>query len=77
MASGWKIITATKRLGGGPPMKEYFLVAIADRDEAVKALRERRQLLDVQITVAGQASDEYLERLDVRPGEIFCVMPVS
>jgi hypothetical protein len=37
MASGWKIITATKRLGGGPPMKEYFLVAIADRDEAVKA----------------------------------------
>ena len=59
------------------PMKEYFLVAIADRDEAVKALRERRQLLDVQITVAGQATDEYLEWLDVRPGEIFCVMVVS
>ena len=58
-------------------MKEYFLVAIADRDEAVKALRERRQLLDVQITVAGQATDEYLEWLDVRPGEIFCVMAVS
>jgi len=58
-------------------MKEYFLVAIADWDEAVKALRERRQLLDVQITVAGQASDECLERLDVRPGEIFCVMAVS
>jgi hypothetical protein len=34
MASGWKIITTTKRLGGGQPMKEYFLVAIADRDEA-------------------------------------------
>ena len=69
--------TATKRLGGGPPMKEYFLVAIADRNRAVKALRERRQLLDVQITVAGQATDEYLEWLDVRPGEIFCVMAVS
>jgi hypothetical protein len=55
MASGWKIITATKRLGGGPPMKEYFLVAIEDRDEAVKALRERRQLLDVQMTVARMA----------------------
>ena len=38
---------------------------------------ERRQLLDVQITVAGQATDEYLEWLDVRPGEIFCVMAVS
>ena len=58
-------------------MKEYFLVAIADRDEAVKALRERRQLLDVQITVAGQASHAYLEWLDVRPGEILCVMAVS
>jgi hypothetical protein len=55
-------------------MKEYFLVASADRDEAVKAPRERRQLLDVQITVAGQATDEYL---DVRPGEVFCVMAVS
>jgi hypothetical protein len=30
-----------------------------------------------QITVAGQATDEYLEWLDVRPGEIFCVMAVS
>ena len=58
-------------------MKKYFLVAIADRDEAVKALRERRQLLDVQITVAGQATNEYLGWLDVRPGEIFCVMAVS
>ena len=57
-------------------MKEYFLVAIADRDEAVKALRVRRQLLDVQITVAGQATDEYLEWLDVRPGEILCITSV-
>ena len=50
-------------------MKEYFLVVIVDRDEAVKALRERRQLLDVQITVAGQATDEYLEWLAMT-GEI-------
>jgi hypothetical protein len=28
-------------------------------------------------SVAGQATDEYLEWLDVRPGEIFCVMAVS
>src|SRR5260370_9685581 len=69
MGRGWKIITGTKRLGGGPPMKEYFLVVIVDRDEAVKALRERRQLLDVQITVAGQATDEYLEWLAMT-GEI-------
>jgi hypothetical protein len=35
------------------------------------------RLLDVQITVAEQATDEYLGWLDVRPGEIFCVMAVS
>jgi hypothetical protein len=77
MASGWKIIAAMKRFGCGPPMKEYFLVAVTDRDEAVKMLRKRRHLLDAEMTVAGQATDEYLEWLDVRPGEIFCVMAVS
>jgi hypothetical protein len=76
MASGWKNHNGDKALRW-QPMKEYFLVAIADRDEAVKALRVRRQLLGVQITVAGQATDEYLEWLDVRPGEILCVMAVS
>jgi hypothetical protein len=45
MAKGWKTVSATKRLGGGPLMKEYFLVAIADRDGALKALREPKNLL--------------------------------
>jgi hypothetical protein len=77
MATGWKIISATERLGGGPPMKEHFLVAIADRDTAVKALRERKKLLDADLTVAGEATADLLEWLDVKPGQILCVLAVS
>jgi hypothetical protein len=77
MVTGWKIIAATIRPGGGPPTKEYFLVAIADRDEAVRALRERKRLGDVELTVAGEATSGYLEWLDVRAGEILSVLAVS
>jgi hypothetical protein len=52
-------------------MKEYFLVAIADRDEAMKALRVRRQLLDVHNNRSRTGNRRNLEWLDVRPGEIF------
>jgi hypothetical protein len=30
MAKVWKIIVATERMGGGAPLKEYFLVAVPD-----------------------------------------------
>lgn len=77
MKKGWKIISTTARLGGGAPLKEYFLVAIADPDEAIKALQKRENLLDAEITLVGEASDELVERLDVRPGEILCVLAAS
>ncbi len=77
MAKGWKVISDTKRLGGGPPLKEYFLVAIADREEAVKALRERKKLLDADIKVDGEATAETLDWLDVKGGEILSVLAVS
>jgi hypothetical protein len=77
MARGWKIVAATRREGGGPPMKEYYLVAISDPELAVRALRERKTLLDAELTVEGEASDEHLDWLDVRGSEIFCVLAVS
>jgi hypothetical protein len=80
MASGWKIIAVTKRHGGegaGSPMKEYFLVAIADQEKAIQELKERKKLLDAEIRVCGEATPEYLEWLDVQPGEICCVSAVS
>lgn len=77
MAKGWKVIAATKRKGGGPLMKEYFLVAIANRDEAVRALRERKKLLDAELTVDGEATADFLDWLDVRGGEILSVIAAS
>ena len=77
MAGGWKIISATKRLGGGPPLKEYFLVAISDKTEALAALRDRKNLADAELVVSGEATADYLAWLDVRGGEILCVLAVS
>jgi hypothetical protein len=77
MASGWKIIVEIERLGGGPPLKEYYLVAIPNRTDAIKALRERLKAVNPDFKVAGEATPDYLDWLDVRPGEVFCVMAVS
>ena len=78
MAIVWKIITSTARMGGGgPPLKEYFLVAIADRDAALRALRYRRPDVEAStMTVVGEASPDYVEWLDVKDGDIFCVAAV-
>jgi hypothetical protein len=77
MAKGWQIIATIKRLGGGPPMKEYFVIAIADPTEAMKALRERKIFLDTDLTVDGEATSETLERLDIKDGEILSVIAFS
>jgi hypothetical protein len=77
MAKGWKIISTTERLGGGPPMKEYFLVAIEDRHGAIEALRIRKNLLNATIVVDGEARPELFDWLDVQPGQILSVVAVS
>jgi hypothetical protein len=77
MGGGWKIIAATERLGGGPPVKEYYLVAIPDIDMAITELRDREKLLDATFTVAGAADSAALDWLDVRDGEILCVMAIE
>ena len=50
-------------------MREYFLVAIALQDEALAALREH--LGESDLHVAGQATEEYLEWLNVQPVTFF------
>ena len=78
MTKTWKIIATTKRLGGGPPLKEYFLVAISNQAAALDALRAKRpDLLDAELTIDGEATPEDVKWLDVQGGEIFCVMAVS
>jgi hypothetical protein len=76
MPKGWKITSVTTRLGGAP-LKEYFIVALEDRHEAVRVLRERKNLVDADITVIGEVSAKQLDWLDVRGGEIFSVLAIS
>lgn len=79
MATVWKIVSSTERMGGGgPPLEEYFLVAIADRDAALKALRYRRPDVEAsKMTVIGEANPSDVEWLDVKDGDIFCVAAVA
>jgi hypothetical protein len=77
MAEGWKIVSSTARLNGGPPIKEYYLVAIADIDLAITELRDRERLSDAKFIVAGAADSNSLEWLDIQDGEILCVMTVA
>jgi hypothetical protein len=48
--------------GGGPPLKEYFLVAISDQSAALKALRYRRPDVEAsKLTVVGETNTDNLE----------------
>ena len=77
MAKVWKIKAhEVKHMGGGPPLKEYYLVAMSDQFAAMSALRKRPTLRDADLTVVGEASPDDVEWLDVKDGEIFCVMPI-
>jgi hypothetical protein len=79
MAKTWKILSYTKRMGGGgPPLKEYFLVAIADKQAALFALRTRRpDLEESDFTFVGEAGSDDVQWLDVKDDQIRCVMSVS
>jgi len=72
MAKVWKITAYEEHMGGGPPRKHYYLVAMSDQSAALSALRMR----DVDLTVVGEASPNDVEWLDVKDGEIFCVIPI-
>jgi hypothetical protein len=79
MAKVWKVTSSTDRLGGGgTPLKEYFLVAIADRDAALAALRYRRPDIEAStLLIVGEATPDHVEWLGLKDGDIFCVQAVS
>jgi hypothetical protein len=76
MAKVWKITAHEEHMGGGPPQKQYFLVAMSDQSAALSALRKRPTLRDADLTVVGEASPNDVEWLDAKDGEIFCVIPI-
>jgi hypothetical protein len=75
MAATWKITATTDSMDSGPPIKEYFLVAIPEQAKAIEALRSRRKLSQIHqhLRVVGEAEPEFIDWLDVKDGEIFCV----
>jgi hypothetical protein len=79
MGKIWKIISSTDRMGGGgPPLEEYFLVAITDRDAAVTALRYRRPDVEASaMNLVGEATADDIKWLDLKEGQILCLQPVS
>jgi len=78
MVKIWKINSFTERMGGGgPPLKEYFLVAIADQSAALAALRNRRPDLEASdFTIVGEANPADMEWLDINDDQIRCVTAV-
>ncbi len=65
-----------EHMRGGPPQQQYFLVAMSDQFAALSALRKRPTLRNADLTVVGEASPDDVELLDVKDGEIFCVIPI-
>jgi hypothetical protein len=75
----WKITASTNRMGGGgPPLKQYFLVAIETEADALVALRHRRpDVEESELTVVGEAAADDLEWLDISDHQILSLEPVS
>jgi hypothetical protein len=74
----WKVISSTERMGGGgPPLKEYFLVAISDQANALKTLRYKRPDIErSKLTVVGEANPDTVDWLGLKDGDIVCLQAV-
>jgi hypothetical protein len=78
MGKIWKIISSTERMGGGgPPLKEFFIVAINDQENALRTLKHKRPDIErSELTVVGEATADYVEWFGVKDGDIFCLRAV-
>ena len=56
MTKVWKITAYEEHMGGGPPQKHYYLVAMSDQSAALSALRKRPSVRDADLTVVGEAT---------------------
>jgi hypothetical protein len=72
MAKGWKIVTVMPDPGGASPLQEWSLVAISDKGEAIRAIKERHP--HAAIRVDSEADAELLAKYDVRAGKIFVLV---
>jgi hypothetical protein len=73
MAKGWKISTVRPGRGASGAMRqEVFLVAIPDKDEAVRAVQAC--LPDAEVKVDSEATSDMLAEYQVADGQMF-VLP--
>jgi hypothetical protein len=79
MPAAWKIIAYKRPKGaiGEPSAREFFLVALPEKDAAVAVLCMREGYDDEELEVTGQASAESVDWLDIKPGQIFCVWAIQ
>lgn len=74
MPAAWKIIAHKRpKKIGGPTTREFYLVALPEKEAAVAVLRMREGYSDASLAVVGQAPAEFVDWLDIKPGEVFCV----
>ena len=78
MPAAWKII-AYKRPKeiGEPSTREFYLVALPEKEAAVAVLRMREGYDDAELEVIGQAPAEFVDWLDIKPGQVFCVWAIE
>ena len=78
MAKTWKIVALIPRSGDEPPKREYFLVAMQDQTAALATLRFRRPDLEKSVfSVAGEASQQFIDWLDVKDGQTLSIMVIA
>jgi hypothetical protein len=76
MAKGWKISTARPGRGASGAMRqEVFLVAIPDKEEAIRAVQAC--LPDAEVKVESEASPDMLAEYQVNEGEMFVLPQAS
>jgi hypothetical protein len=72
MAKGWKVSAVRPGRGASGAMRrELFLVAIPDKDEAVRAVQAC--LPDADVTIHSEASPNILADYQVGEGEMFVI----
>ena len=73
MPSAWKIVVNKRpKEIGGPPAREFYLVALPEKEAAVAVLRMREGYNDAELEVIGEAPAESIDWLDIKPGQVLC-----
>jgi hypothetical protein len=78
MPSAWKIVVHKRpKEIGGPSAREFYLVALPEKEAAVTVLRMREGYNDAELEVTGEAPTEFIDWLDIKPGQIFCLWAIE